>query len=53
MELLAELHKRRVAADDGCRTMGEWVAGRLDLAPETASRLWRTTRRLERLPEVR
>jgi 5-methylcytosine-specific restriction endonuclease McrA len=44
MMLLAELDRNQVALSDGCRSMVEWTAGRLDVAPETASALVRTSR---------
>jgi len=44
MVLLAELDRGQVALADGCRSMVEWTAGRLDVAPETASALVRTSR---------
>ena len=36
----------------GCRSLREWVAGRLDVSPETARDLVATTHRLEELPDV-
>ncbi len=53
MAVLVELDRRQVPTGDGCRTLAEWVAGRLDLAPETARRLAHTTRALEDLPSTR
>jgi 5-methylcytosine-specific restriction endonuclease McrA len=44
MALLAELDRSQVALADGCRSMVEWTTGRLDVAPETASALVRTSR---------
>jgi hypothetical protein len=52
MLLVGELDRRQVALGDGCKSMSEWVAGRLDVAPETAATLVRTTRRLQDLPET-
>ncbi len=37
---------------DGCRSMREWVAGRLDISVESASRLTSTAKRLQDRPEV-
>jgi Domain of unknown function (DUF222)/HNH endonuclease len=37
---------------DGCRSMGEWVTGRLDVSPDTARTLVATARRLGALPAV-
>jgi hypothetical protein len=45
--VLAEMDRRQVASADGCRTFREWVAGRMDLAPETAAALVQTMHRLE------
>ncbi len=36
---LAELDQRQAPLAGGCKSMQEWVAGRLDVAPETAARL--------------
>ena len=36
MVLLREVDRRQGALAAGCRSLGEWVAGRLDVAPETA-----------------
>lgn len=46
LTVLAEMDRRQVAMADGCRTLGEWVAGRMDVAPETATSLVRTMRHL-------
>jgi hypothetical protein len=45
--VLVEMDRRQVASADGCRTFREWVAGRMDLAPETAAALVQTMHRLE------
>lgn len=37
--LLTELDRVQVATADGCRSLQEWVAGRLDVAPATAQEL--------------
>ena len=50
MAVLSELDRRQVPTGDGCRTLAEWVTGRLDLAPETARTLAHTTRALQDLP---
>ena len=52
MVLLREVERRQMPTAAGCRSLGEWVAGRLDVAPETARDLVATTRRLEDLPDV-
>ena len=52
MSLLRELDRRQVALRDGHRSLQEWVAGRMDLAPETAKILVGTAQRLEDLPDV-
>jgi len=50
--VLAELDRRQVSTADGCRSMVEWTASRLDVAPETASALMRTSRAALDTPEV-
>ena len=50
--LLREVDRRQGALAAGCRSLREWVAGRLDVAPETARDLVATMRRLEDLPDV-
>ncbi len=35
MTLLAEVDRRQTPLADGCRTLGEWICSRLDVAPET------------------
>ena len=52
MQALRELDRRQVAIRDGHRSLQEWVAGRIDVAPETAKALVNTARRLEDLPDV-
>jgi hypothetical protein len=52
MSLLRELDRRQVALRDGHRSLKEWAAGRMDLAPETAGTLVATAWRLEDLPDV-
>jgi len=52
MSLLRELDRRQVALRDGHRSLQEWAAGRMDVAPETARLLVSTARRLEDLPDV-
>jgi hypothetical protein len=44
MALIAELDRNQVALADGCRSMREWTAGRMDVSPETAAALVRTSR---------
>ena len=44
LDLIAELDRRQTNTGDGYRTMGEWVAARLDESPETARALVRTAR---------
>jgi hypothetical protein len=46
MEVLTELDLRQVPLADGSRNLAEWIAARLDLAPESAEKLARATRRL-------
>ena len=52
MSLLRELDRRQVALRDGHRSLKEWAAGRMDLAPETAGMLVTTAWRLQDLPDV-
>ncbi|HLU52452.1 MAG TPA: hypothetical protein VK011_02550, partial [Acidimicrobiia bacterium] len=42
--LVAEVDRRQVPTGDGCRSLGEWVAGRLDLTSEESSQLLRLSR---------
>ncbi|MCJ7781149.1 MAG: HNH endonuclease [Acidimicrobiia bacterium] len=46
MVLIREADRRQAPLIDGCRSMAEWVTGRLDVAPETAKTLVSTARRL-------
>ena len=50
--LLREVDRRQAPLASGCASLGEWVRGRLDVAPETARDLVATAKRLEALPEV-
>ena len=52
MVLIREADRRQAPLADGCRSIVEWVTGRLDVAPETAKALVVTSRRLEALPSV-
>ena len=52
MVLIREADRMQAPLMDGCRSMAEWVTGRLDVAPETAKTLVSTARRLESLPTV-
>ncbi len=52
MVLIREIDRRQAPMADGCRSLAEWVTGRLDVAPETAKALVSTARRLESLPTV-
>lgn len=51
LELIREADRMQAATIDGSRTMGEWVASRLDLAPENARTLVATARGASDLPE--
>lgn len=42
--IVAELDARQVPTGDGCRSMPEWLAGRLTVSPETARSLTRLSR---------
>ena len=50
--VLREVDRRQIPVASGCASLGEWVRGRLDVAPETARDLVATSKRLEGLPEV-
>ncbi|GBD84312.1 HNH endonuclease [bacterium BMS3Abin02] len=52
MTLLAELDRFQVPLGDGCRSMVEWTASRLDVAPETATALVRASRTVMDTPAV-
>jgi hypothetical protein len=52
MTPIREADRRQAPMADGCPSMVEWVTGRLDVAPETATTLVSTTRRLKGLPVV-
>ncbi|NIA24443.1 MAG: DUF222 domain-containing protein [Gammaproteobacteria bacterium] len=43
-DLLCEIDRRQTPTADACRSLAEWVASRLDVAPETAQALTRITR---------
>jgi hypothetical protein len=53
LEILEELDRRQVAAIDGCRSLVEWVASRLDVGPETARKLVSAMRRTADRPWLR
>ena len=52
MELIREADRRQTPLADGCRSLQEWTAGRLDVSTETAAALVRTARALEELPHL-
>ncbi|GMQ85401.1 MAG: hypothetical protein BMS9Abin07_0967 [Acidimicrobiia bacterium] len=52
MAVLREVDRRQVPVSDGCRSLTEWVTGRLDVAPDTAKTLVNTARRLDELSLV-
>lgn len=47
VELVKQLDLAQVASGDGCRTMVEWVSGRLDVEPATALALVSTARSID------
>ncbi len=51
--LLREVDLRQVPLADGCRSLAEWTAGRLDVAPETAKQLVAASTTLQDQPDVR
>jgi hypothetical protein len=50
---LEELDRRQAATADGCISLSEWVAARLDLSLDSAKRLVRTMRRTAERPHLR
>jgi len=52
MAALREIDRRQAPLADGCRSLTEWVTGRLDVTPDTAKTLVNTARRLHGLPAV-
>jgi hypothetical protein len=53
LAILEELDSRQVATGDGCRSLSEWTASRLDVSHETAKNLVRTMRRTSHRPDLR
>ena len=53
MEILEILDRRQVATADGCKSLSEWTAARLDVGLDTARTLVRTMRRTETRPDLR
>jgi hypothetical protein len=53
LAILEELDARQVATADGCRSLSEWTASRLDVSSETAKSLVRTMRRTSYRPDLR
>ncbi|MBW3667313.1 MAG: 13E12 repeat family protein, partial [Actinobacteria bacterium] len=51
--VIEELDRRQVATADGCKSMSEWVATRLDVSLESAKSLVRTMRRTAERPDLR
>jgi hypothetical protein len=51
--ILEELDRRQTATADGCKSLSEWVAARLDLGIDTAKSVVRTMRRTAHRPELR
>ena len=52
MTMLRRLDRLDVYRTDGARSMGEWVASRLDVTPEVASDLLCVTRGITRYPDL-
>jgi hypothetical protein len=50
--LLREADQRQTPLADGCRSLHEWTAGRLDIAPETAKALVTAARVLTEQPNL-
>lgn len=53
IEVLEELDRRQSPSVDGCRSLGEWVAWKLDMGTEAARTLARTMRRTADRPDLR
>jgi len=53
LAILEELDSRQVATGDGCRSLSEWTASRLDVSLQTAKSLVRTMRRTSHRPDLR
>jgi len=52
MNVLAEVDARQMPTGDGSRSLSEWAAAHMDIAPETAGSLVRTMRRIQDLPHL-
>lgn len=52
MAALALADAMQLPLADGCRSLREWVAGRVDLSPETATRLTAAARRIADDPDL-
>lgn len=52
VELLRVADRMQLPTADGCKSLSEWVAGRLDVSSETAHRLVATASRLADAPEL-
>ncbi|MDF1597072.1 MAG: DUF222 domain-containing protein [Acidimicrobiia bacterium] len=52
IQLLREADRRQTPLADGCRSLQEWTAGRLDIAPETAKTLVSAARTLADQPDL-
>lgn len=50
MELLRQADLRQMPLGDGCRSLAEWTAGRMDMTVQSARTLTSTARRLTDLP---
>ena len=50
--LIAEADRRQLATWDGCRTLVDWVAWRLDVSHDTARRYVDLAHRLDTLPQL-
>lgn len=50
LQMILVADKMQLHTADGCRSLAEWVAGRLDVSRETASSIVRTARRLKDCP---
>ena len=53
LQILEEIDYRQVATGDGCKSLSEWAASRLDVSLDTARSLVRTMRRTQDRPDLR
>jgi Domain of unknown function (DUF222)/HNH endonuclease len=52
MSAVREVDRQQIPMADGCRSLNEWVASRMDVSAETAAEIVRTARLAEQHPEL-